>query len=248
MRKIILCGLIMQLLFAGIGNAAQLIDAIYDEDINLVRQYVRDGADVNVRDNNGDSALQVSVGKLLVAKNISKLFEIIEYLFDNGADVNVKNANGSTVLLSSIAAVSLLDNISELAQKPNEIETNLAEFRLIKNRLIGICRKIIQTSKMVNERDKESGLTSLHMAVISKNTEIPLMLIRYGADVNADARGDGTPLFVAIEVGSLENIKLLIQHGAKLDFRSKDGETPMVYAKRKNCQECMSIIMAAGGA
>lgn len=55
-------------------------------------------------------------------------------------------------------------------------------------------------------------------------------LISAGADVNTRDRHAETPLMYAAYVGSLDAMKLLLQHGASVDAQSQSGATALIWA------------------
>ena len=70
----------------------------------------------------------------------------------------------------------------------------------------------------------QNGLTPLHMAVAAiGDMELITRLIESGAEVNAAANREHTPLSVACESDNLPVLKLLIQHGARIDGKFGAG-------------------------
>eukprot|EP00919_Chromeraceae_sp_WS-2016_P004917 GHVR01011628.1.p2 GENE.GHVR01011628.1~~GHVR01011628.1.p2 ORF type:complete len:107 (+),score=13.94 GHVR01011628.1:524-844(+) len=80
--------------------------------LDTVKYLIEKGADVNLRNVNGNTALL-----LTVRYNISETFK---YLIEKGADVNVRNAEGNTALM--IASESnLLDTVKFLIEKGADV-------------------------------------------------------------------------------------------------------------------------------
>ena len=100
------------------------------------------------------------------------------------------------------------------------------------------------------------------------SAEVVGALLAAGADVNArEAWRDQTALMWAAEGAFPELVKLLIEHGAdvraraaandwgsqitsepRAQYRPTGGLTPLLYAARSGCAECVSAILAAGEA
>jgi ankyrin repeat protein len=98
------------------------------------------------------------------------------------------------------------------------------------------------------------------------STEVASALIAAGADVNArEAWRDQPPLMWAAEAAFPELVSLLIEHGAavraraaandwgsqitsepRAQYRPTGGLTPLLYAARAGCAECVKSILAAG--
>ena len=61
-------------------------------------------------------------------------------------------------------------------------------------------------------------------------------LIEQGADINASTLVGG-PLHCAAASGKTETIKFLVKHGAKINQKNFDGETPLHLAAQNNQKE-----------
>ena len=64
-------------------------------------------------------------------------------------------------------------------------------------------------------------MPSQHQAVVSNEIELLNELIRNGANVNEPNFDGSTPLHIACRDGLLEMVKILIENGAIIDFKSK---------------------------
>lgn len=78
------------------------------------------------------------------------------------------------------------------------------------------------------------GNTPLHSRARSRRSSFAVLL-ELGADVNDAGSSIGTPLHAAAHSHNAENTALLVQHGAQVDVRNKEGLTPLELALR-NCQ------------
>ncbi|UOQ66897.1 ankyrin repeat domain-containing protein [Hymenobacter volaticus] len=70
------------------------------------------------------------------------------------------------------------------------------------------------------------------------------LLLRYGADPNQRNNGGETALFHAIRFGELENTRQLLQAGARINAKSKTGETPLDVARQVNYQALETLLRA----
>ena len=88
------------LLFASTSYAdinSALIQAARGSDVTKVKQLLKQGADVNTKDEDGRTALMEAVGSINIGCT-----ETVRTLIDAGADVNAKNKNGSTALMWAV--------------------------------------------------------------------------------------------------------------------------------------------------
>lgn len=107
---------------------------------------------------------------------------------------------------------------------------------------IALVRNILKKNVDPDARDSFGG-TALHAAMFQKNTEIIVLLINYGFDVNAKGLSNGyTPLHDAVWANNLEAVRILIEHGARTDIRAKDGLTAYEKAKKEGKTEIVSYM------
>jgi hypothetical protein len=85
-------------------NDELLLKAVNDDNLELVKQLLDNGADVNAKNNSGDTAL-------ILTNNL----EIAKLLIEKGADVNIKNNSGDTAYF--MACKNMHDDISKLLIK-----------------------------------------------------------------------------------------------------------------------------------
>ena len=82
-----------------------LIYAINSGNYDLAKFAIRNGADVNAKDNDGDTALMwassCGLYEFLSSSQVEEYLEIVKYLVENGADVNAKNNYCVTALMKA---------------------------------------------------------------------------------------------------------------------------------------------------
>ena len=111
---------------------------------------------------------------------------------------------------------------------------------------IELVRKILKSNVNPDERDSFGG-TALHASMFQKNTEIIMLLINHGFDVNAQGLSNGyTPLHDAVWANNLDAVKLLLKHGARTDIRGKDGLTPYEKALKEDKKEIAEYLKSKG--
>lgn len=117
-----------------------------------------------------------------------------------------------------------------------------------------IARKMIAMGMDVNGQD-EAGNSSLFMACMKGDVSFVKFLLQEGADPNLRNRADSTPIMVASRNrGSFaETVPLLIEHGADVKIKAKDGATvlwPLVTllgrADEKRILETVKLVLSKG--
>src|SRR4029453_7861288 len=114
------------------------------------------------------------------------------------------------------------------------------------------------------ESPNADGQTALMVLARTSNVEAAKMLLKKKANVNAVEKWHGqTALMWAAAQDQPEMVKLLVKHGADVNARSKvndwqrqvtaepraqarpvGGLTPLLYAARQGCLECVKALVA----
>ncbi|XP_075070424.1 ankyrin repeat and SOCS box protein 10 isoform X2 [Mixophyes fleayi] len=79
--------------------------------------------------------------------------------------------------------------------------------------------------------ESQEGLFPLHHCKTPESYHCAKLLLQYGAYINRQTEDEGfTPLHVAARHGLLEHVDLYLRHGATIDKRDVQGETPLIVA------------------
>ena len=166
---------------------------------------------INARDAEGNTPLHcASAGDALGGDNIARS-NIVRLLLQHGANANARENNHSIALhlAAQYGRVEVLHVLLEHVAIPGAVDDDS------KAALLGY----------VNAQD-EDGNTPLHFAsegFYQKGRNISLsfsnvarLLLEYGADVNAQGTNQSTPLHVAAQCGTIEVVRVLLEHVANL--------------------------------
>ncbi len=91
------------------------------------------------------------------------------------------------------------------------------------------------------------GIPALSLAVRAQNVAIARLLLAAGADVNVPS-GDRqySPLMDAAQKGDLSMAELLLEHGAKTDLKSRDGQTALVICAGRGDVASSALLVSHG--
>jgi len=220
------------LALAGIAHAdSHLADLVQAGDDTAALKLIDAGAEVNAPQADGATALDWAAYRLDT--------RLVKVLLQHHANPNAMNSFGSAPLIEAIKAnnvelVEMLLNAGAHADAPNA-----------------------------------DGQTALMLAARIGTLPIAKLLLRHGANVNAKEQWQGqTALMWAAAQNYPQMTQLLVDHGAKVDiraayydwldnatqitsepraqYRPEGGLTPLFYAIRGGCQECVATLLKAG--
>jgi ankyrin repeat protein len=224
-----------------------LFEAAKIGDVEAMQRLIdKNGADVNVRANNGATLLHVAAcyGKV----------EAVAYLIDQkGADVNVRANNGATLLhvaacYGKVEAVAYLidQKGADVNVQDNKGVTPL-HFAASYGKVEAMAYLIDQKGADVNVQDNKGG-TPLHFAASYGKVEAMAYLIdQKGADVNVQDNKGGTPLHFAAVSGRVKAMEYLIdQKKVDVNVRDNNGTTPLHMAASRDKVEVTAYLIEKG--
>jgi uncharacterized protein len=146
-------------------------------DLNVVRQLVNRGADVNFHDQGrgGWTAL------MYAAHN--QEIDVVEFLVGKGADVNAKASDGKSVLMAACDMDSE-DPVEHWGDGTGQSYQEL------------VIKLLLDKGAEVNLKD-DDGKTALMNASQHGPTDLVSLLLAKGADINAKAKNGDTALAIA---------------------------------------------------
>ena len=195
-------------------------------DVPIVRLLLERGADVNIRDGNGETPL-ISVmrqSNALAGADPSEI-QIMRLLLAHGADVSAREFDGETALFMALAS------------------QNLSGVRLL-----------LEHGATANEKGVE-GETPLERAErdadVNPSETLPMvrLLLEYGADPNAHASTGKAVIVSAAAVHDWNAVSFLLDHGADPDgsqappFRDK---TPLMESIAAGRTDIFRRLLARG--
>jgi len=186
--------------------------------INVVKNALEDGADVNARDKkSGWTALMVATvfRKVCANKGYVKLeksyVEIIKYLISKGADVNAKAKGGSIV--------------------------NNALLKGAKKGQLKVVKNALNKGADIKAKDKR-GRTAIILASDWNQSKVLIKyLISKGANVNDS-------LIAATKIGEIEIVKSLVSKGADVNFKDYKGRTALSEASNKGYLKVVKFLVS----
>src|SRR5262252_8472557 len=228
--KRIVPALVLSLALAGTAAAADnsLAGKIQAGDRAAALKMIAAGADVNAAQGDGTTPLHWAVYKIDA--------ELTRALLARGAKPNVMNNYGSSPLAEAVKAadarlVGMLLDAGSDANVPNQ-EGQTALMLAARAGSVDVARLLVGHGAQVNAKEKWRGQTALMWAVDARSSELTRFLISQKADVNARALANDWPSQMTGE--------------PRNQYRPTGGLTPLLYAARSGCTDCVQALLDAG--
>uniref|UniRef100_A0A2K5ZX65 Protein phosphatase 1 regulatory subunit n=1 Tax=Mandrillus leucophaeus TaxID=9568 RepID=A0A2K5ZX65_MANLE len=193
---------------------ASASQACIDDNVDMVKFLVENGANINQPDNEGWIPLHAAAS--------CGYLDIAEFLIGQGAHVGAVNSEGDTPLdiAEEEAMEELLQN--EVNRQGVDIEAARKEEERI---MLRDARQWLNSGHINDVRHAKSGGTALHVAAAKGYTEVLKLLIQAGYDVNIKDYDGWTPLHAAAHWGKEEACRILVDNLCDMEMVNKVGQT-----------------------
>jgi ankyrin repeat protein len=256
---------------AGTGGSTPLMYAALYGNADSVRLLLDRGAEPNVQNEAGATALMWAAGDL----------EKVRLLVERGANVNLRSHDGRTALMIAAArngSSPVLELLLSRGAKPNEKAASLfgpttalteaayvgdpdamemlirrgadpkvSGFLALALALKADCTTCAEILLPTADRATLSMALVLSGAPFGDGSDMP-WLIERGADVNAaDPAGrSALALAAASQAAPAESVSLLLKQGADINATAKTGDTPISLARRHGHTAVVDMLTDAG--
>ena len=226
------------------------------ENAEVVRVLLANGADPNLKNKEGTSPAQVAIGSadsqvilpllikykadltiedeqgrtLLHKASVTRDSNSTEILLENGSDINAKDNDEFTPLILAI-------NDSVL---PSEID---GDAKVARGGREDVVELLLQHGANPNLPDA-AGNTALHHAAQEDRRVILRLLLENKGDPNYKNDEGATPLHTAIQSPSLRAAELLLKTGANPNAVDNKGQTPLHTAALYNQVGIVRLLLA----
>lgn len=214
--------------------------------IDQVKSLISKGADVNAKDEKGNTPLH------LVARYGYKQKDMAELLIARGADVNAKNRDGWTPLHSTAwrSYTGHRDIAELLITSGSDIQARDKKGRMPLHYAAGANSTDLVELLLTKGADINAlgwqGYTGLHEAAIWRKKDVVELLLTKDADANVKNHMGETPLHIAAALGSREIVELLIAGGANVNAKDAEGSTPLHAAALTGLDKIVEALLARG--
>ena len=220
------------------------------------------GADVDAQDN--DSMTPLHLASQYNWGDNAQITKAAQMLLVHGASVHVRDNNGRTPLhtashhgLSSIVAL-LLKFGADVNAQDNDAMTPLllvSQYQWGDNsQMTKTVQLLLEHGANVHMRNR-NGQMSLHKSSHHGLSGIVALLLKFGADVDAQDNDTMTPLLFASrarrhdfddDLQITNTARLLLEHGASVHVRDKNGQIPLHTASHHGLSDIVALLLKFG--
>jgi len=223
-------GLLLACIFAASSFAgdARLVDAVKSGDKPTALALLKQKIDVNSAEPDGTTALQWAVRQ--------DDLDLTGRLLRAGADVKLANRYGVTALYLAClnGNPAMIEQLLKAGADPNSVSSE-GETALMTASRTGnpeAVKMLLEHGANVDAKEEWHGQTALMWATAEKHTAVMKVLIAKGADVNARSMVVKWARQVTAE--------------PREKWLPPGGLTPLLFATRQNCLECVQILLDSG--
>lgn len=196
------------------------------------------GADVNLRDEQGRTALHT--------RSVHRTPAVVAVLLAHGADPRLRDHQGATPLFyaatKEIAELLIAHGADPLVVLPNGWAPLHAAAVAIDG-TADLVEYLLSQGCDPNARTRDRN-TPIGLAAAQGRTDTVAVLLAHGANPNRKDRLRRNPLTWAIAKGDQKTVDVLLRHGAKV--MDRHGDTPLHVAATEGSVEMVEHLLASG--
>jgi ankyrin repeat protein len=208
-----------------------LFEALRQGDITKVKVAINDGADVNSRDDYGNTLLMQAA----IYANPSDL----DFLLAHGAEVNAANKNGHTALMRAMPDLAKIELLIEHGANVKAATVDGTTPLMMAARIESagdVVRYLIKKGADLSSIDR-SGADAVMIAATEGASRNLRILLDAGMSGSSQRKNGAVPQ----QFSSIVNRNVVDRA-----LRSREGSTALMFAAAADCEECVRLLLDRG--
>lgn len=218
-------------------HAPALIHAIKHERSEIAAMLLQYGANVNIRDQKGETPLHIAVKM--------HMNELIHLLMRYGADSSQRDIQG----IDPLELARRQNNKTALQILTDTEPMPIESMTLFQAAFSGNLQVLVAMGTSLNKLfEKNKRLQSLlHAAVYGNNIKLLCYLLNKGLDIDAVDRNGDTPLLIAAGMNDrLSTLHFLLRRHATIDHKNNTGNSPLTLSLAKGYADYVNVLLDNG--
>lgn len=212
-------------------SAKTLFDALRQDDITKVKAAINDGADVNSRDDYGNT--------LLMQAAMYAIPSDLDFLLAHGAEVNAANKNGHTALMRAMPDMAKIELLIEHGANVKAATVDGTTPLMMAARIESagdVVRYLIKKGADLSSIDR-SGADAVMIAATEGAAGNLRILLDAGMSGNSQRKSGALPqqFSSAMNRNVVDRVR-----------RSREGSTALMFAAAADCEECVRLLLDRG--
>jgi ankyrin repeat protein len=227
------------------NNITPLLMAVENNSVATARLLIESGSDLSTPDWYGRTPLweAINVRDLYVHNdtfdnyitNRDEIFDLIRLLVDKGADLNARTKESPPIRQDLLSITGTLEWVDFTGQTPFIRAARAGDLEVMRLLLDNGADPMIETFEGTNALMAAAGINWVVSQTWTEGPEQLLEAVKLCIDLGMDVNHTNSMGLAAIHGaanrGSDDIIKLLVDHGARLDIQDKENRTPLDWAK-----------------
>ena len=225
-------------------KAKEFLQKIKEGDTENALHLIQAGVDINVQDENDMTALMIA--------SQDGQTDLVVQLIKSGADVNLQNSWGDTALIYAF---------QELTDKDRRARVKGRNYM---KKIHECVQMLLQHHAEINIQGKDGDTALMHLARKASATWETFQLTKYkvykedatatkpcmrtiiGKGANPNLKNDKCCTALILGANFLNSVKTMIQAGADVNWKDKEGFTALTRATEFGAIDCMETLIEAG--
>lgn len=197
---------------------------------NFVRLLISLGAKPDYKDENGNTALHLSI--------INKFETVAIYLINNNANIDITNNADQTAL--KLAELNDLKKVVSLLRSLTQSTVGLPEKTTVRTLITlgdieSLNQLLTKYPTIVHEyKDLNFFVQILRSHPHDKALRMTLLLLGYGADINGPANAEVTPLIEAVVKNYEDFVTLMLKERVNTNLLDAEGKSALIHGILQN--------------